>query len=60
MTFAPLLAVEAQTYNVLEWAFLGVLALMTIGIGLISLMVIVRLVEPRGFKVLLRRLAGKA
>lgn len=46
--------------NVLEWSFLGVLGLMTVVIGLLALVVVARLVEPRGVKVLLRRLAGKA
>lgn len=49
-----------QGYNVLEWSFIGVLALMTVVIGWLALVVVARVVEPRGVKVLLRRLIGKA
>ena len=51
---------EGESYNVLEWSFIGVLALMTVAIGWIALVVVTRVVEPRGVKVLLRRLVGKA
>ena len=57
---AALLAEELPPPNVLEWSFVGVLVLMTIAVGLLGLMVVARVVEPRGLRVLLRRLAGKA
>jgi len=53
-------ATELGPPNVLEWSFIGVLALMSIAIGGLATMVVVRVVEPRGLKVFLRRLAGKA
>lgn len=61
MILASLLAAdELPPPNVLEWSFIGVLALMTAAVGIISLVVVVRLVEPRGLRVLLRRLVGRA
>jgi len=39
--------------------FLGLLAVMVVAAGLFSLVVVARLVEPRGVKALLRRLAGR-
>lgn len=50
----------SETYNVLEWTFIGVLALMTVAVGLFGLVVVARIVEPRGVRALLRRLAGRA
>ena len=49
-----------ESYNVLEWSFIGVLALMTIAVGLFGLVVVARIVEPRGVRALLRRIVGKA
>jgi len=47
-------------FNVLEWTFIGILALMVVVSGLFGLFVIARLVEPRGMRTLLRRIAGRA
>jgi hypothetical protein len=44
---------------VLEITFLSILGLMTVMVGLFSLVVVARTVEPRGVKALLRRLAGR-
>ncbi len=49
----------AVKYGVLEWSFLGLLALMTVLVGLFSVVVVVRVVEPRGLKALLLKLGGK-
>lgn len=46
--------------NVLEFAFLIVLGGMVVASGLVGLVVVTRMVEPGGVKVLLRRLAGKS
>ena len=46
-------------YQLLEWTFLGLLGLMTVLVGLLSIVVVVRVVEPRGLKALLLKLAGK-
>lgn len=45
--------------NVLEISFLALLGLMGALITLIAVVVVARLVEPRGARALLRRLAGK-
>lgn len=52
--------VAAEAWNVLEWTFIGALVLMTAVIGLFSVMILARVVEPKGLRVLLRRIAGKA
>ena len=39
--------------------FIGLLALMVVAAGLFSVVVVTRLVEPKGMKALLRRLAGR-
>lgn len=44
---------------VVEWTFMGVLILMVAAAGLFSVVVVARLVEPRGVKALLRRIAGR-
>lgn len=51
--------IAKRPFNVLEWSFLGALAAMTVVIGILSVVVIARVVEPKGLKVLLKRLAGK-
>ncbi|HEX9712441.1 MAG TPA: hypothetical protein VGB52_07825 [Actinomycetota bacterium] len=56
----PLLAQELPPPNVLEWSFVGLLLLMTAAVGVLSLVVVARLVEPRGLLALLRRFVGKA
>jgi len=43
----------------LEWTFMGVLTAATLIAGLFGIFVVARLVEPRGVKVLLRKIAGK-
>lgn len=57
-----LIASEAvkRPWNVLEWTFIGLLALMTAVVGVFGLFVAVRTVEPRGLRALLRRVSGKA
>lgn len=58
---AVLLVQESTgSYSVLEWTFIGVLVLMTAAVGWLSLVVVARIVEPRGLKALLRRIVGKA
>ena len=47
-------------WNVLEWSFVGLLAMMTVVVGAFGLVVVARLVEPRGVRVLIKRIAGKA
>ena len=42
-----------------ELTFISILAFMVVMVGLFSLVVVARVVEPRGVKALLRRLAGK-
>ena len=42
-----------------EWTFISLLAAMVGAAGLFSLVVVARVVEPRGVKALLRRLAGR-
>lgn len=49
-----------EPYNLLEWVYIVVLGLMTVAVGVFGLFVVARVVEPRGMKALLRRLAGKA
>lgn len=49
----------AEPWNVLEWTFVVLLALMVVAVGLFGLVVVARLVEPRGMRVLVRRIAGK-
>jgi hypothetical protein len=49
----------AEAWNALEWTFVSLLALMVVAVGLFGLVVVARLVEPRGVRVLLRRLTGK-
>jgi hypothetical protein len=44
---------------VVEVTFISILAFMVVMVGLFSLVVVARTVEPRGVKALLRRLAGK-
>ncbi|MGZ4103930.1 MAG: hypothetical protein ACXVQY_12655 [Actinomycetota bacterium] len=44
---------------IVEWTFMGVLALMVVAAGLFAVVVAARLVEPRGVKALLRRIAGR-
>jgi hypothetical protein len=44
---------------VVEVTFISILAFMVVMVGLFSLVVVARVVEPRGVKALLRRLAGK-
>src|SRR5438094_7050294 len=39
--------------------FLGLLGVMVVAAGLFSIVVVARLVEPRGVRALLRRLAGR-
>lgn len=39
--------------------FIGLLAVMVVAAGLFSFVVVTRLVEPKGMKALLRRLAGR-
>jgi len=39
--------------------FIGLLVVMVAAAGLFSIVVVTRLVEPRGMKALLRRLAGR-
>jgi len=39
--------------------FIGLLAVMVVAAGLFSIVVVTRLVEPKGMKALLRRLAGR-
>ena len=46
-------------YHLLEWSFAGLLLVMTGLVGLLSLVVVVRVVEPRGLRALLMKLAGK-
>lgn len=46
-------------YGILEWTFLGLLGTMTALVGLFSIVVVVRVVEPRGLKALLLKLGGK-
>jgi uncharacterized membrane protein YuzA (DUF378 family) len=43
----------------LEWTFMGLLAAMVGLAGVFGLFVVARLVEPRGVKALLRKLAGR-
>ena len=43
----------------LEWTFMTVLAAATGIAGVFGIFVVARLIEPRGLKVLLRKLAGK-
>lgn len=47
-------------YGVLEWTFLGLLSLMTVLVGILSVVVVVRIVEPAGLKALVLKLAGRA
>jgi len=42
-----------------EWTFMALLVAMVGLAGLFSLVVVARVVEPRGVKALLRRLAGR-
>jgi hypothetical protein len=44
---------------VVELTFISILAFMVVMVGLFSIVVVARVVEPRGVKALLRRLAGK-
>jgi hypothetical protein len=44
---------------VLELTFMSLLGLMIVLVGLFAVVVVTRLVEPRGLKVLLRRLARR-
>ncbi|MCA1834069.1 MAG: hypothetical protein ABR548_12500 [Actinomycetota bacterium] len=46
-------------FQLLEWTFMGLLGLMTVIIGFFSVVVVVRIVEPRGLKALLLKLAGR-
>ena len=46
-------------FNVLEWSFLVVLTLALGATGVFGLVVVARLVEPRGVRALLRRLTGR-
>lgn len=39
---------------------MSILGLMVVVVGLFSLVVVARVVEPRGVRALLRRIAGKA
>lgn len=50
----------SESWNLLEWFFVGLLGMMTVVVGAFGAFVVVRLVEPRGMRALLRRLAGKA
>jgi len=64
MNLAMMLAAEAADElppaNVLEWSFLAALIAVSGLLGVLALVVVARMVEPRGVKVLLRRIAGKA
>ncbi|HEX9776441.1 MAG TPA: hypothetical protein VGB83_12795 [Actinomycetota bacterium] len=51
---------HAESWNLLEWTFVGILALMVAVSGLFGVVVVARLVEPRGMRALLRRLLGRA
>lgn len=46
-------------FKLLEWSFTGLLVLMTALTGLLAVVVVVRVVEPRGIRALLMKLAGK-
>jgi hypothetical protein len=46
-------------YNALEWGFISALVAMIILVGLFSLVVVARVVEPRGVRVLLRKIIGR-
>lgn len=59
MRALTILLVENAPPNVLEWSFIAVLATMSLAAGLFALAVVARLVEPRGVRALLRRIAGR-
>ena len=50
----------AEPWNALEWSFVGLLAIMTVVVGLFGLVVVARLVEPRGVRALVRRITGRS
>ncbi|MHB8513454.1 MAG: hypothetical protein ACYDCC_14940 [Actinomycetota bacterium] len=47
-------------FQLLEWSFITLLAGMLGLAGIIGLIVVVRLVEPRGLKAFLQRFSGKS
>ena len=47
-------------YGTIEWVYIGALAAMVVLVGLFSVVVVARVVEPRGAKVLLKRIAGRS
>lgn len=47
-------------YRALEWGFLSALGAMVVLVGVFSVIVVARVVEPRGARVLLRRLIGRS
>lgn len=46
-------------YQALEWGFIGALVAMVILVGLFGMIVVARVVEPRGVRVLLRKIIGR-
>lgn len=46
-------------YGALEWGFISALAAMVVLVGIFGLIVVARVVEPRGVRVLLRKISGR-
>lgn len=46
-------------FEALEFSFTALLVAMTVGSGVVALVVVARIVEPRGVRALVRRLAGR-
>lgn len=46
-------------YQALEWGFIGALIAMVVLVGIFGFFVVARMVEPRGVRVLLRKITGR-